>query len=127
MKALNRYLVYRPKEEPKWLCPDDEGARLSASALTTMVERGKKRGGVTSDGLVHRFRHYFATRYLEAGGNPNYLRLLLGHESFAMVLHYTRWVNTRQAIDEHDQFSPLDRLMRGGNNNHDNDGWGWKY
>ena len=125
MRALNRYLTYRPKEGPEWLWLNDEGERLSASAVTTMVERLKKRAGVTSDGLVHRFRHYFATRYLEAGGNPNFLRLLLGHESFAMVLHYTRWVDTRQAIDGHDQFSPLDRLVQGGNHNHGNDGWGW--
>jgi len=133
MKALNRYLIHRPREGSEWLWLGDEGQRLSASSITTMVERLKKRTGVTSGGLVHRFRHYFATRYLEAGGNPNFLRLLLGHESYAMVLHYTRLVNTRQAIDEHDQFSPLDRLYQGRNHNHpgrndnhNNDGWGWR-
>ena len=126
VKALNRYLIYRPREGKDWLWLNDEGERLSASSITSMVERLKKRTGVVSDGLVHRFRHYFATRYLEAGGNPNFLRLLLGHESFAMVLHYTRWVNARQAIDEHDQFSPLDRLYRGGNHNRGDDGWGWR-
>ncbi len=127
MKALNRYLIYRPKEGPEWLWLNDEGERLSASSITTMVERLKKRVGVTSDGLVHRFRHYFATRYLEAGGNPNFLRLLLGHESFAMVLHYTRWLNTRQAIEEHEKFSPLNHLYRGQNHNRGDDGWGWRY
>jgi len=126
MKALNRYLIYRPKEGPEWLWLNDEGHMLSASSITTMVERLKKRVGVTSDGLVHRFRHYFATRYLEAGGNPNFLRLLLGHESFAMVLHYTRWLNARQAIDEHEQFSPLNHLYQR-RDNHNNDGWGWRY
>ena len=127
MKALNRYLLYRPKEDKEWLWLSDESRRLSASSITTMVERLKKRVKVTSDGKVHRFRHYFATRYLEAGGNPNFLRLLLGHETFAMVLHYTHWVNSHQAIDEHDQFSPLNRLYQGRNHNHDNDGWGWHY
>jgi len=126
VKALNRYLIYRPREGKDWLWLSDEGERFSASSITTMVERLKKRVGVVSDGLVHRFRHYFATRYLEAGGNANFLRLLLGHESFSMVLHYTRWINARQAIDNHDQFSPLDRLMRGGNHNHGDDGWGWR-
>lgn len=127
-KALNRYLIYRPREGNKdWLWLGDEGERLSASSITSMVERLKKRTGVVSGGLVHRFRHYFATRYLEAGGNANFLRLLLGHESFTMVLHYTRWANARQAIDEHDQFSPLDRLMRGGNHKRGDDGWGYRY
>lgn len=127
MKALNRYLIYRPKEGSEWLWLNDEGHRLSANSITTMVERLKKRGGITSDGLVHRFRHYFATRYLEAGGNISSLRLLLGHESFAMVLHYTRLINARRAVDEHAEFSPLNRLYQGRHHNHNNDGWGWHH
>ncbi|GAI96986.1 unnamed protein product, partial [marine sediment metagenome] len=127
MKALNRYLMYRPEEGSDWLWLADDGGRLTAESITTMVERLKRRAGVSRDGLVHRFRHYFATRYLEAGGNPNSLRLLLGHESFAMVLHYTRWVSVRRALAEHEQFSPLDRLYQGRNDNHNNDGWGWRY
>jgi len=126
VRALNRYLIYRPREGKEWLWLSDQGERLSASSITTMVERLKKRVGASSNGVVHRFRHYFATRYLEAGGNPNFLRLLLGHESYAMVLHYTRWVDARRAIDNHRQFSPLDRLYRGDNHNHVDDGWGWQ-
>ena len=127
MKALKRYLTYRREEGSDWLWLSEEGGRLTAESITTMVERLKRRAGVSSDGLVHRFRHYFATRYLEAGGNPNSLRLLLGHESFAMVLHYTRWVSARRALAEHEQFSPLDRLYQGRNDNHNNDGWGWHH
>jgi len=122
-KALNRYLMYRPETDSDWLWLSDEGDRLTADSIITMVERLKRRAGVRSGGKVHRFRHYFATRYLEAGGNPNSLRLLLGHESFAMVLHYTRLVNTRRAVKEHEQFSPLNHLYE--HHNH-NDGWGWR-
>jgi len=127
MKTLNRYLIrFRPKGDSDFLWLNDEGGRLSGSAITTMVERLKERVGVTSSGLVHRFRHYFATRYLENGGNINALRLLLGHESLDMVLHYSRWVEANQAIAEHDRFSPLDRLTRGGSHNRVDDGWGWR-
>ena len=127
MKTLNRYLIrFRQKGDSDYLWLNDEGERLSKSAITTMVERLKERVGVTSSGLVHRFRHYFATRYLENGGNINALRLLLGHESLAMVLHYSRWVEANKAIAEHDQFSPLDHLTRGGNHNRVDDGWGWR-
>ena len=124
MKALSRYLTHRPEAEPDWLWLSEDGTRLTADSITTMVERLKKRAGVASDGLVHRFRHYFATRYLEAGGNPNSLRLLLGHESFTMVLHYTRLVNARRAISESEPFSPLNNLYQE-RRRHD-DGWGWR-
>ncbi|GAF73598.1 unnamed protein product, partial [marine sediment metagenome] len=96
----------------------------TASSITSMVERLRRRAGVRSDGLVHRFRHYFATRYLEAGGNPNSLRLLLGHASFDMVLHYTRMVNAQRAVDEH--VSPLSHLY-GDNHKRGDDGWGFRY
>jgi len=127
MKTLNRYLIrFRPPGNSDYLWLNDEGGRLSASAITTMVARLKGRVGVTSSGMVHRFRHYFATRYLENGGNLNALRLLLGHESLSMVLHYSRWVEANRAIAEHDRFSPLDHLTRGGHHNRVDDGWGWK-
>ncbi|MBA7671389.1 Tyrosine recombinase XerC [subsurface metagenome] len=121
MKALNRYLQYRPDADSDWLWLSEEGNHLTAESITTMVSRLKKRAGVTSGGLVHRFRHYFATRYLEAGGNPSSLRLLLGHESLAMVMHYTRLVSARKALSEHEKFSPLNHLLETRNNN---DGWG---
>jgi len=124
MKVLNRYLMYRPETDSDWLWLSDEGDRLTAGSIITMVERLKRRAGVRSGGKVHRFRHYFATRYLEAGGNPSSLRLLLGHESFAMVMHYTRLVNARRAVSEHEQFSPLNHLYQE-HHNHD-DGWGWR-
>jgi site-specific recombinase XerD len=127
MKSLNRYLLHRPQEVPDWLWVSEDGTHFTDESITTMVERLKKRAGVTSGGMVHRFRHYFATRYLEAGGNPNSLRLLLGHESYAMVLHYTRLVSARKAVKEHEQFSPLNNLYRSQNHGRQQDGWGWKY
>jgi len=116
--------MHRP-DGSEWLWLADDGHRLAADSITSMVERLKRKGGVASGGLCHRFRHYFATRYLEAGGNMNSLRLLLGHESYDMVLHYTRMVSARRAINEHADFSPLDHLYRGSNHNHD--GWGYRH
>ena len=124
MKALNRYLIYRPRDGGEWLWMSDDGQPLHLRSIQNMVQRLKRRAGVRSSGGVHRFRHYFATQYLEAGGNPGSLRLLLGHESFAMVLHYTRMVSSQRAVDEH--ISPLSRLYQGGNHNRSDDGWGWR-
>ena len=81
-----------------------------------------------SGGGAHRLRHYFATRYLEAGGDINSLRLLLGHATLDMVLRYPKYVDVRRALDQHHEFSSLDRLYNGGrNHNRGDDSWGWRY
>ena len=79
----------------------------------------KKRAGL-ADGGTHRFRHYFATRYLDAGGDINSLRLLLGHATLDMVLRYSRYADVKRALIDHEQFNPLDRLYNSG-------GRGWHY
>lgn len=115
-KALKRYLELRePGGDELW--KTDDGQVMSKDSVSTMIERLKKRAGVTSDGLVHRFRHYFATRYLDAGGDINSLRLLLGHATLDMVLRYSRFADVKRALLEHEQFNPLDRLYNGSQNN----------
>jgi len=121
-KVLKQYLTLRtPGGDDLWLT--DDGQPMSAYAVKIMIQRLKKRAGVNSGGGAHRFRHYFATRYLEAGGDINSLRLLLGHSTLDMVLKYSRFVDIRKALAQHDQFDPLDRLYHGDNHNH-NGGWG---
>ncbi len=126
-KALKLYLTqYRqPGGDEVW--QTDDGQPLSPYSIKTMIDRLKKRAGVRSGGGAHRFRHYFATRCLENGMDMNSLRLLLGHATLYMVLRYTRFVNVRRALDEHREFSPLDRLRRGGNDNRIQENWGWRH
>ena len=125
-KALKRYLTSArpPGGDRVWLA--DGGQPLEAGAIKTMIDRLQRRASVLSGGGAHRFRHYFATRYLEGGGDMNSLRLLLGHATLYMVLRYTRFVNVQKALDEHREFSPLDRLTRGGNPNRRQENWGWR-
>jgi len=125
-KALKQYLTQarEPGGDRVWLT--DDGQPLQSFSVKVMLSRLKKRAGVDSGGGAHRFRHYFATRCLENGMDMNSLRLLLGHATLYMVLRYTRSVNVRQALDEHREYSPLDRLMRGGNHSTPNDRWGWR-
>ncbi|GAI90006.1 unnamed protein product, partial [marine sediment metagenome] len=125
-KALKLYLTqYRqPGGDAVWLT--DDGQPLSFHSVRIMIDRLKKRAGVCSGGSAHRFRHYFATCYLENGGDMNTLRLLLGHATLYMVLRYTKFVDACRAIDQHQEYSPLDRLIRGGLHKHRDDNWGWK-
>jgi len=121
-KTLKRYLQVRPDGGDE-LWKTDDGQPMSMHSIKIMVARLKRRAGVTSGGGAHRFRHYFATRYLEAGGDINSLRLLLGHSTLDMVLKYSRYVDARRALERHQQFNPLDRLYRG--RNHERRGCGW--
>ncbi len=124
-KALMHYLALRPPGgEALW--KTDDGEPMSTYSIKIMISRLKKRAGVNSGGGAHRLRHYFATRYLEAGGDINSLRLLLGHSTLDMVLRYSKFVSVQRALDEHQQFSPLDRLYNGGQKNNTDERWGWQ-
>ncbi|MFP3880404.1 MAG: tyrosine-type recombinase/integrase [Dehalococcoidia bacterium] len=121
-KALKRYLQIRP-EGGEELWKTDGGRPMSMHSIKIMIARLKRRAGVSSGGGAHRFRHYFATRYLEAGGDLNSLRLLLGHATLNMALKYSRYVDTQRALSEHEQFNPLDRLYKGQRNGGHKRGW----
>ncbi len=117
-KALKRYLQIRPPGGD-CLWKTDDGKPMAMYSVKTMIARLKRRAGVVSGGGAHRFRHYFATRYLEGGGDLNSLRLLLGHSSLDMVLKYSGYVDAQRALATHQQFNPLDQLYRGQNHNQD--------
>ena len=122
-KVLRSYLQVKPDGgEELWKTGD--GQPMAARGIKIMITRLKRRAGVNGGGGAHRFRHYFATRYLEGGGDINSLRLLLGHSSLAMVLKYSKFVDVRKALANHDQFDPLDRLVRGGKSESK---WRWRY
>ncbi len=124
-KALKRYLEISPRAGDE-LWKTSDGLQLTARGIQMVIKHLKKRAGIEEGGGPHRFRHYFATRYLEAGGDLNTLRLLLGHSTLSMVLKYSKYIDIQKALVGHEQFSPLDRLLRGDNHNR-GDGWGWRY
>lgn len=77
-KSLRRYLEVRPGGgEELWETADGEA--MSMYSIKIMITLLKKRAGLNNGGGAHHFRYYFATRYLEAGGDINSLWLLLGH------------------------------------------------
>jgi site-specific recombinase XerD len=89
-----------------------------------MVQRLKKKAVVSSGSCVPPFRHYCAIKLLEEGANPNSVRLLLGHETLNMVLHYTKFVRVNYALTEHQQFNPLDKLYRWQDEKSSRNDWG---
>jgi len=124
-KALKRYLTQARQPEGDGLWKTDDGQPLSRYSIKIMVNRLKKRAGIKSGGGAHRFRHYFATHCLDNGMDLNTVRMLLGHATINMVLHYARYVDTQKALLKHEQFSPLDGLYKGSGRSV-GDGWGWR-
>ena len=124
-KSLKRYLDIRPQGGDE-LWKTSDGLKLTVRGIEMVIKHIKGRAGIDNGGGAHRFRHYFATRYLEAGGDLNTLRLLLGHATLYMVLRYSRYIDIQKALAGHREFSPLDRLYGGDNHRHGNNGWGWK-
>ena len=123
-KALKHYLTQarQPGGDAVWQTED--GQPLTRCSIKTMVNRLKGRAGIKGGGGPHRFRHYFATHCLDNGMDLNTVRLLLGHATLNMVLHYARYVNVQKALVQHERFSPLDGLYKGGGSV--GDGWGWR-
>jgi len=123
-QALKRYLTQVRPPGGDCLWKTDDGQPLSRYSIKIMVNRLKSRAGVKGGGGAHRFRHYFATHCLDNGMDLNTVRLLLGHATINMVLHYARYVDTQKALVQHEQFSPLDGLYKGSGRL--GDGWGWR-
>ena len=72
LKSLKLYLKeYRqPGGDEVWQTED--GQPLTHHGIRLIIDRLKAQAGVRfGGGCAHRFRHYFATRYLENGGDLN--------------------------------------------------------
>src|SRR3984893_11890916 len=96
-EAINAYLATRPgakPDEPMFLVSG--GRRITARVITKAVARAGRRLKVHLH--PHLFRHTYATRLHELGGDLLAIQGLLGHESVA-----TTWIYTRVSPGRHRQ------------------------
>lgn len=109
MKALEDYLLVRPKEGIK---PKDEDAlflserleRISKRTVQYTVEKELKKAGLdTTKYSTHKLRHTAATLMYQYGGvDIRALQELLGHESISTTEIYTHVANVqvREAVEK---------------------------
>jgi site-specific recombinase XerD len=76
----------RPDSRHERLLVMRQGELVSVETVTRMLTRLGNRVGVRVH--AHRFRHTFATQYLQNGGELERLRKILGHTSYQMVMRY---------------------------------------
>ena len=83
---------------------------LRASGVHSMLNRLKKKAGVTGRVNPHSFRHAFAHEYLKSGGDVSVLSTLMGHSDANTTRDFYAVFKTDELTDPHLKYSPIDHL-----------------
>jgi site-specific recombinase XerD len=85
------------------------GNRLTATTLAHRLSLWASRAGVR-DAAFHRFRVSYAVYFIQNGGDPLQLQMLLGHKDLTMTRYYCRLAYRRMACNHNSQHSIMDSL-----------------
>lgn len=78
-----------------------------------VVQRLAKRAGIKARMWPHRFRHTFATTFLEAGGQLDELMIILGHSRPEQSMAYARASQKKRALVRMQELDLPGRTLRG--------------
>jgi len=114
--ALDRYLRARarhPHAGSPWLWlgvrAGGRGEHFTDTGIRQMLERRGEQAGIQNV-HPHRFRHTFADKWLELGGNVDDLMNVAGWRSITMPLKYAKGRGIKRAALAHERLSPGDRV-----------------
>lgn len=108
VSTLREYMRIRGGKDSEVLFPNDFGKPMTETALRLAIVKYNTSRGVSKTS-IHLFRHTFAQRYLQNGGNSLYLQKILGHTTLAMTKHYCNIYDV-ELVKSFDTFSPLANL-----------------
>ena len=111
-QALMRYLhLHRPtplKKEDTFIFLAGDGVPMTRNSLEQVVRRLRLNSGIKRL-HAHLFRHTFAVKFLESGGDLRTLQLILGHASLIVTQKYLHLSDMRIQA-QYEANSPMDRL-----------------
>lgn len=115
-KALSRYVRERQKliERKRGLVEVEEavlflsetGRAMAYHTVLSMLKDVAREAGYAGPMHPHLFRHTFATRWMESGGNPLVAQEILGHESMWLTKRYSH-LSDQSLYEHHSEFSPV--------------------
>ncbi len=85
------------------------GMPITYNAIKMMLQRRSKKLDIHFN--AHKFRHTFATSYLQEGGDTFALQDILGHTTQRMSKRYAK-VTASYLVNQHKKLSPLDSLHK---------------
>ena len=90
LDAQRNYWGFKIDRIDRYLFCDDEGKPLYRGRVQTQINRAIRKAREIDktfpDFTPHTFRHTFATRAIEEGMEPQVLKTILGHGSYAMTM-----------------------------------------
>lgn len=104
------YLTYRKGQASDYLFCNAFGNQLVDRSLQGSIARYNKSRGVMKTSM-HLFRHTYAKKFLQAGGNVFQLQRLLGHSSLEIVKEYVS-LFSEDLKQNYDQFNPLEQMAK---------------
>lgn len=110
-KALLRYLLMRQDSHP-CLWVTEERRPITAEGIAQVIKKTLK-AQANLQGVrcsPHTFRHTFGTQALRNKADIRQVQSLLGHSTLRTTLRYVATVNSEDAVQSHQQFSPVDNL-----------------
>ena len=108
LRLLMKYTAQRPSARSDALFLTADGHPIGEGCIRRMFRKVGK-GHLTHGIHPHLLRHTFATRYIQNGGNPYALQLILGHTSLDMVKQYVH-LTTAKSLVNNGCISLLDNL-----------------
>jgi len=97
-RLLMKYIAQRPAVRYQALFLTETGQPIGEGTIRRLFRKIGK-GRMTSGVHPHLLRHTFATRYIQNGGNPYALQLILGHSSLDMVKRYVHLTSAKSLVN----------------------------
>ena len=108
-KALIDYQRRWDGENEGWLFCDREGGQLTVGAIQQAIRKYNEKRGIKKYS-IHLFRHTFARRYAEAGGDVFTLQRAFGHKDIKTTQRYVDLYGSEAANRTLERLNPLETL-----------------